>query len=587
MVGEQRRELEALGGRYLEVSGADVADALIRVAVSEGLSQIVVGASRRNRFQELRGGSLVRDLTARSPVDVLVVGGLAGTSRPSRRRERPSRRMSPIERRRRMLGWVLAVALPGAAAAALVAADRHVDLAAQLVIMLLTVLGAAAVGGLGPGALAALWANVLANWCFIPPVDGLSISRAEDALALSAFLVVALVIGGAVSSSARRTAEARRARADAASLASLAGIAAGATDAVPALVEQLRVATGARTAELVAPGGSPTAAASVQPGEDHLVLPVSDRSDVLLVGAGMHGLDPDVTSAFLHQLSLAVEQRRLRAAEEEAVRVAQVNELRATLLAAVSHDLRTPLATVKAASSALVQLDGALDPAERTELAASVDAGVDRLTALVTNLLDMSRIRAGAVDLELRAVQVDEVVHRAALGVAHRGVRIDVSLGDDLPPASADGALLEHVVVNLLDNACKWSPGGASVQVDAHLLPLGADVGSDTSPPDTLVLRIVDHGPGIPPEDRARVRLAFERAASDPADGGPADTSEVEGTGLGLSVATGFCSLMGITLVLDETEPAGGAPGGGTTASLFIPLAGDPVRTGSTPGERT
>lgn len=487
-----------------------------------------------------------------------------------------------------MLGWLLAVALPAAAATVLVAADGHVDLAAQLVIMLLTLLGAAAVGGLGPGALAALWANLLANWCFIPPINGLSISRAEDALALTAFLVVALVIGGAVSSSARRAQEARRARADAASLASLAGVAAGATDAVPALLEQLRVAFGARTAELVDPGGAPSPTSVAEAGEDHLLLPVSDRRAVLLVGDHLHGLDPDVSSAFLHQMSLAVEQRRLRAAEEDAVRVAQVNELRATLLAAISHDLRTPLATVKAASSALVQLDGALGPAERTELASSVDAGVDRLTVLVTNLLDMSRIRAGAVDLELRPVQVDEVVHRAALGVAHRGVRIEVSLDDDLPPVSADGALLEHVVANLLDNACKWSPRDSPVEVDAHLLPLGAVTGSATSPPDTLVLRIVDHGPGIPAADRARVRLAFERASAGPSAGAePADTAEVEGTGLGLSVATGFCSLMGITLVLDETPCAGGSPGGGTTASLFIPLAGGATLAGPGGGRRT
>lgn len=583
-IEEQRAALEDLGGRYLEVSGDDVAGALIRVASSEGLGQIVVGAGRRRRWAQLRGGTLVDRLTQRSPVDVHVVGGPAASRRPVARGG--SSRLPPLERGRRVAGWVLAAVLPALTTFVLVAADRHVDLAAQLVVMLLAVLVAAAVGGLGPGAAAALWANLLANWWFIPPVDGLSISRGEDALALVAFLLVALVIGGAVSTGARRAAEAARARADAAALATLAGTAAGSDDAVPALLEQLRVAVGATAASLRVRSGPDTVdevtdavgpAASADPTgpaldgsaprTDGLELPLDDGSVVVLDGGEIRGLDPDVTAAFLDQLSLAVEHRRLRAAEDDARRVAEVNELRATLLAAVSHDLRTPLATMKASSSALVQLGDELDAGPRAELAATLDAGVDRLTALVTNLLGMSRIRAGAVDLDLRPVSVDEVVHRAAIGVVHRGVALDVDLDDDLPAVVADGALLEHVVANLLDNACKWSPVTTTVRVTANLMPAPPD------PADTLVLQIVDHGSGIPAEHRQRIRQAFERVH---VDDGPGDTAEVEGTGLGLSVATGFCSLMGISLLLagaGDDDGCGRRVADGTTASLFIPLA--------------
>ncbi|MBS1836966.1 MAG: hypothetical protein JST64_04650, partial [Actinobacteria bacterium] len=307
-----------------------------------------------------------------------------------------------------------------------------------------------------------------------------------------------------------------------------------------------------------APAPSSTAAADGSAAEG-LRLDVDDTSRVTLVGGRIRGLDPDVTTAFLDQLSLAVEHRRLRATEVDARRIADVNELRATLLAAVSHDLRTPLATMKAASSTLAQLGDDLDADTRSELAGTVDAGVDRLTALVTNLLGLSRIRAGAVELDLGPVAVDGIVHRAVLGVAHRGVEIDVRLDDDLPPVLADGALLEHVVTNLLDNACKWSPSGAVVRVDAHLMP------SPPDPVDTLVLRVIDTGPGIPAEHRQRVRQAFERVVD--GDRRP-DTAEVEGTGLGLAVATGFCSLMGIALLLGES----GAQAG-TTASLYIPVA--------------
>lgn len=567
---EQVEALEAVGGRYLEVSGDDVAEALVRVATSEGADQIVVGASGRSRWQELRKGALVNELTRRSPVDVHVV---VDSHRPSRRhRPRGDRRLPPLERRRRTVGWVLSILVPAAVAAGLVAASGHVDLAAQLVIMLLAVLFVAAVGGLGPGTVAALWANVLANWYFIPPVNRLSISRAEDALALTAFLVVALVIGGAVSTGARRGAEAGRARADAAALATLAGTATSSDDAVGALVEQLRVAVGATGAELhtTTPGATSTSIASAGNAADTggsgthdrtaVHLTVDDTTEVTLHGEQIHPLHPDVMRAFLNQLSLAVEHRRLRAAEEESQRVAQVNELRATLLAAVSHDLRTPLATMKASSSALVQLGDEIDATARADLAVAVDDGVDRLTALVTNLLGMSRIQAGAVDLDLRPVRIDEVVHRAAIGVSHRDVPVRVELAEDLPSVVADPALLEHVVANLLDNACKWAPSGTAVTVDAYLLP------GEPHRPDTLVLRVVDHGPGIPAEHRQRVRAAFERATT---DSGPPDTAEVEGIGLGLSVATGFCSLMGITLLLDDTGPGRS----GTTASLFTPLA--------------
>jgi len=558
---EQRQLLEALGGRYLEVAADDVATALAQVARTERLTQLVVGASGRSRWQQLRNGSMVDDVIRYSPVDVHVVGTSARRSEPD---APPARRSGGRQtaQPRAITGWLMALALPVVTAAALVAVDRHLDLPAQLLIMLLAVTAVSAVGGAGAGAFAAVSAFLLANWCFIPPVHQLSISNTEDALSLTAFLVVAVVIGSYVSVSARRSAEAARARADASALASLAGTAATLDNPLPALVDRLRVAYGGNGATLFTQVGDASLVlasagleAPSEPSGAQLLLPVGADARLAVAGSDLRGVDPEVTSAFLDQLAVAVDRQRLRAAEEEARTVAAANELRTALLAAVSHDLRTPLATVKAASSTLAELDGALDPDVRQELLSTIDEGTDRLTALVVNLLGMSRIQAGAVDLALGPVLVDEVVHRALLTNGRAGAGVSVDLSDDLPPAIADRALLEQVVGNLTDNAVKWSPGGQTVRVDG------------TVAGDRLRLRVVDHGPGIPAAERDRVLQPFQRIHDH------AGRDQVAGTGLGLAVASGFCRLMDVELLLEDT------PGGGTTATLVLPIAPHEVGT--------
>ena len=559
-VMDQRQLLEAMGGEYLEVASDDVADALIRVAVAERATQLVVGASHRGRWQEFRHGAVVAEIVRRSPVDVHVVGGLppARPDRSARTRRRP-----PLVRGgRRLAGWVLAIGLPALVAEVLVAADRHLDLAAQLIVMPLAVTAAAAVGGAMAGAAAALWAFVLANWCFIPPVHELSISNPEDALSLGAFLVVAIVIGSYVSVAARRSAEAVRARADASALASLAGTAAATDNPLPAVVDRLRVAYGGVGATLFdRVGGLWVVMASAgfeapsAPDGVALSLPVTDTTRLAIDGPDLRGVDPEVTAAFLDQLALTVDRQRLRAAEEESRSAAAANELRAALLAAVSHDLRTPLATVKAASSTLAQLGESLSPAERSELLATVDNGVDRLTALVVNLLGMGRIQAGVVELDLRELVVDEVVHQAVLDVGPTEVDIRVDVPEVLPSVTADRPLLVHVLVNLIDNACTWSPAAEAVRVDA-LVVNGA-----------LHVRVVDRGPGIPVEDRDRVLEPFQRSSV------PLGEGRSAGTGLGLAVAAGFCALMDLELRLEDT------PGGGTTATVVMPVSRDRVGT--------
>ena len=560
----QRRLLASLGGIYREVASGDVAGALIELAVAEGATQLVVGSSGRSRWVQLTRGSLISDVLQRSPIDVHVIApqrptmtaenlpsaGVEGSDPASDPARTPGTVLSP---RRRSLAWALALVGPVLIASALSRLHDDIGLSTQLLIMVLGVTVTAVIGGARPAVVSAIGSFVISNWFFTPPLHQLSISRSEDAVALVVFLVVALAVGGYVSASGRRAAQALRASSNASTLAAMAETVASASDPLPVLVERMREVYGAAGAALLASGPSGwtllASAGSDAPSSDgaEQTMPVGADGRLLLAGGPFRAVDGATTAAFLDQLAVAVEQHRLRASEELAAGVASANDLRAALLAAVSHDLRTPLASIKAAVSSLRQPDVQFPHGVRAELLESIETGTDRLTALITNLLDMSRIQAEAVDLHVEAIRLDEIVHRAAIGLGSRPVSVSFELDDRLPSVAADGALLEHVVANLVDNACKWSPPGGEVRVDAQ------QVG------DTVHLRVIDRGPGIPVELRQSVLLSFRRGG---------DAASVEGTGLGLAVASGFARLMGVELVLDDT------PGGGTTATLVIPVTG-------------
>jgi two-component system sensor histidine kinase KdpD len=232
---------------------------------------------------------------------------------------------------------------------------------------------------------------------------------------------------------------------------------------------------------------------------------------------------------------------RRASAVREAVELEAGNRLRTALLAAVGHDLRTPLATAKAVVSSLRSREVTLDEGDRRELLETADDALDRLAALIDDLLDLSRLQTGALPVRTEAVAVDDVVARALddLGVVPRAVVLD--LPEQLPEVVADPGLLERVIVNLVANAQRYAP-------DPPLLT-AAVVG------DRLELRVVDRGPGIPAADRDRVFVPFQRLG----DAGPA------GLGLGLALSRGLVEAMGGDLVMQET------PGGGLTLVVSLP----------------
>ena len=254
-----------------------------------------------------------------------------------------------------------------------------------------------------------------------------------------------------------------------------------------------------------------------------------------------------VALLFPEKLAPAIERRKVTAQAAQAAALAEANELRSALLQAVSHDLRTPLAGIKASASSLRQLDIDWSDADRREFLRTIEDETDRLTALVGNLLDMSRIQAGAVAPATRPVGLEEVVPAAIAVLGERATKVEVDVPESLPPVRADPTLLESVLANLIDNALAHAPGGVPVRVEA------GEVGG------TVLVRVVDRGPGIRPDDRERVFQPFQRLGDSPSHGA--------GVGLGLAVAQGFTRAMGGDLAVDDT------PGGGTTMVVELAVA--------------
>jgi two-component system sensor histidine kinase KdpD len=428
----------------------------------------------------------------------------------------------------------------------------QVDLPSALLLYLLVVVVAAVVGGFVPAAVAAVGAFLLANWYFTPPLHRFRIAKQADLLALVVFLAVAGVVSALVDLAARRTAEAMRARAEAEALARLGGTLLHGHDPLPELVEQLRVTFALDSVALLrrdrqgwrveAVAGH---AAPIRPEYATDALELDAQTTLALTGRRLAGDDRRVLKAFTDQLAVALEGRRLGRAAADAALLAEANELRTALLAAVSHDLRTPLASIKTAVTGLLQDDVTLPPEATAELLATIDEQTDRLDRLVGNLLDMSRLQTGTLSLHHRPIGMDEVVPAALASLGDRGRSVQVEVPETLPRIHADPGLLERAVANIVANALAWSPPDQPVQVTA------ARHG------DQVELQVVDHGPGVPAGDHGHLFQPFQRLG-DAASGG---------VGLGLAVARGFLDAMHGQIVPEDT------PGGGLTMRIGLPIA--------------
>jgi two-component system sensor histidine kinase KdpD len=285
------------------------------------------------------------------------------------------------------------------------------------------------------------------------------------------------------------------------------------------------------------------------PADADAEIKVDDDLTVLLRGHPLQASDRRVVEAFAAQAALALRQERLAAEAATARPLAEADRMRTALLAAVSHDLRTPLASAKAAVASLRSGDVHFDQHDRDELLATADESLDRLDRLVANLLDMSRLQAGALGVTKIDVGAEEVVPRALDDLGPAGRTVTVQIPSSLPTVQADPGLLERVLVNLIGNALRYSPPARPPLVT------GSALGS------TIELRIIDHGPGIPEDRWDDMFLPFQRLG---------DRDNHTGVGLGLALSRGLTEAMGGRLQPEET------PGGGLTMILALP-AGAPA----------
>jgi two-component system sensor histidine kinase KdpD len=447
---------------------------------------------------------------------------------------------------------------------------REVDFAIPVLLVLALVVVAALLGGMWVALPGAVAGALLLNWFLTPPYGTLVVESGEQVVVLAVYLGVAVAVSWVVDLAARRTAEAARARAEAEALSGLAGATLAEHRTVPDVLAQVRQVFGMREAALleraedrwveVAVSGEDAPAA----GEQELRVPSGENLLLRVRGPELFAADRRVLSSFADAAADALLASRLAVRAAEAAQLEAIDRLRTTLLAGVGHDLRTPLAAVKAAVSSLRQNDVPWTAEEVAELLGTIETGADRLQRLVGNLLDAARLQAGVVSTALERVRLEELVGSALLDLdSLDDVELDVP--EELPDVLTDVGLAERVLANVLDNALRHR--------DAGRVTVRGAVGPQ---PGVVVCEVIDHGPGVPAGSEAALFAPFTRLGG--AAGALGDRG-TDGLGLGLAVARGFAEAMHGSLTAQPT------PGGGLTVRLTLPLAAAPRVV--TPAERS
>ena len=552
-----RRLTDELGGSWHTVTGEDPAEAILDVARGVNASQVVIGSTRRPRWRTLVVPSTTEEVITHSgDVDVHVVTHSFAAGRGWRVPR------AALPRRRVRLGYVVALIAPVAVTGLLVLLPEDPGLPLTVPLYLLITVLVALLGGIGPALVGAVSSSLLLNWFFTHPVGTLTISQPENAVALVVFVLVAIVVAFVVHTSARRAERAVAAQRESAALAELTHTLLGSTDQMTVLLDHavdmfgarqarvVRRATADAPAEVVAESEAvvplPSVAGETASEEDvESFAPADDEHDLVLVGTPVPADRQRLLAAFAAHAGAILQRRTLQRAAGEAAALARDNSARTALLSAVSHDLRTPLAGIKAAIGSLRSTEVTFSPEDQAELEAAIEDSADRLDALIGNLLDMSRLQAGALVASPRPVDLGEVVPAAVAAVSEPD-RVDWSLDPTARVVVADPGLLDRVLGNVVENALHHQPPPGRVRVST------SGLGGRTQ------VRVCDTGPGVPEDARDRIFLPFQRYGDAPSG---------DGVGLGLAVARGLAEAMDGEVSAEET------PGGGLTMVIELPSA--------------
>lgn len=546
----QRTLVESLGGSYHQIIGDDVPETLVSFAQSVDATQLVIGVSRRGRLAAmLTGPGIGAEVIRRSgDIDVHIVTH----AHAGRRTALPRMTGGALGWRRQVLGFVVALVGGPLLSWLLFTLRSPESITSDVLSYQLLVVIVALIGGLRPALFAAVLSGITLDVLFVAPLFTVTVADPLHAIALALYVVIAVLVSLIVDQAARRARSAQRATAEAELLASIAGNVLRGDSAALAIVSRTREAFALSGVRLVAPDGE-VIATDGEPLRDGraTTIPVGragDRAPRALLE--LHGGTLDTPSrrlldVIVAQLSAAIEHTDLSATAKEAEALAETDQVRSALLSALSHDLRRPLA---AAVAAIGGLRGAhhLSASDRDELLATADESLAALSALVTDLLDVSRVEAGVLAVSATPVDASAGILAALDELSLGPDAVELALDPELPPLQADPVLLQRVLVNLLTNAFRYSPADQRVIVSTSRLG------------DRAEIRIIDRGEGVPPERQSSIFQPFQRYG---------DTDNTAGLGLGLALSKGFTEGMGGSLTPEDT------PGGGLTMVISLPLA--------------
>ncbi len=579
-VADYLRLAERLGASTITIPGRKIADEVVAYAETNNITQIVIGKSARSRWFEIVHGSVVHDLLRKTgSISVHVISAEAG--------EPPPPKSVTTRVAAEPVDLVPYLGSAGLVAMALGIGEllvHSVGPQSISLVFLMAVLAAAITWGLLPALAACVFSVMAYNFFFLPPLYTFTIADPENVVALVFFLLVAVIVSNLTAAGRQQIVSARaRAKTTAELYAfsrKLAGIGT-LDDLLWATVYQVASMLRARTVLLLPePAATSLDVASAYPPEDQLDEadmaaarwcwehnhPTGRGSDTLpggkwlflplRTGSGAVGvigierdtpgplLTPDerrLLDALTDQAAVAVERISLVRGLAEARVQAESDRLRAALLTSISHDLRTPLASIIGTVSSLRRYADKYDAADRDELLATMESEAERLNRFVGNLLDMTKLESGMIDMKLDFADVGEIIGAALERTANVLARhqIKVSVAPDLPMLRVDATLFEQVLFNLLDNAAKYAPAGSRIDVRAR------------RDGDVVAIQVIDEGPGIPPDDLERIFDKFYRVQ--------AQDRRRAGTGLGLAICRGFIEAQGGRIEAQNRRDRSGA----------------------------
>jgi len=549
---------EEAGASWHMVLGQDIAEALLGFARSTQATHLVLGGPRAGAGAQSAGEGLafklLRQANGASDPGILLI---ARPEKPGTGDDAGVRARQSLGAGRRLAGWILAaVGPPLLAAGFLLSGSEGELLTLNFLCQLTLVVFVALLGGWWPAVTATLLGTAILNWYFTPPTGQWHIHEPFNVVALGLFLLVAAGVARVVDIEARRTAEARRARHQADMLFELSGGVIREGLSVTALLEWLRRSYSLRGVALARRGedGSKAArtvatagAAPTEAGASDYTVSVDAEHVLLIDGIPLEASDQGVFEAFAGRIAAVLQHRQLAEVRLQSRELAAGNAMRTALLAAVSHDLRTPLSGIKASASSLRMQDVVLSEEDTADLLATIEESADQLSERIEDLLSMSRIQAGELVVHRSPIQVEDLAASAVRDLAAqiRPGHLQVQIPPGCPKVSGDYGLAVRVLANLLENALRY--GGE------HPLQLRA-----VPKPTEVQIQVVDHGQGVPQEQREQIFRPFQRQG---------DRDNATGLGLGLAVARGLAEGMEGQVHAEHT------PGGGATMVFTLPIS--------------